>query len=390
MCAPLVLGLASIASAQVAGIPFIHQIFEFAAYYTAFYGDGRDGALTVPTGGWTGGYIGFPTRPLSVNTIRSYLTADASVGSTTLTINSGYSSSAFDSGSASGFSSCSGACSATTDFQELLIIQMGGPNAGTYEFAQLQTRSGATLTLKSALTNAYSASNLTQVLVVPRYTNVTLNSGGFISVGKWDGYTGGVIAFRANGTVSMNNSDSSGTGRWVSRVVAGYWQDMPSNAGFGFAGGTNGAPNAYSAFSPTAAVSSYDGQSLTPASTIRLMMGSGGRGTGGTGGAGGGVILVKANAINIGGQFTAVGQPGSSAQGGAGGTVSISANSIGEYVGGSCVTSGTGNVRATGGSGSTSGQDGRIFVNYGSSITANCRNVGAPANVTTVRGFVSK
>lgn len=368
----------------------VNKVFEAAGNYAAFYGDGADGALSIPTGAWTGAYIGFPTKPLSVNTTRSYLTANAAAGATTLTIATGYTSATFDAATDAGFASCTSTCSASTHFQEILIIQMGGPTAGTYEFARLRTRAGATLTLDAALTKSYTAANKVQVIRVPRYTSVTFNSGGFLSVGKWDGNTGGIVAFRASGTVSLDTADASGTGRYVSRIAAGAWQDNPGDAGYGFAGGTNASPNAASALSPTASVATYDGQSLSPGTSDILMMGSGGRGTGGTGGPGGGLVIVKANAINIGGGITALGGNGSGAQGGSGGTIHISANTIGEFSAGSCKTAGVGNVRASGGTGASSGGAGRIFINYGPTLTQNCSGAGDPSGVTTVRPFIPK
>ncbi len=152
-----VLGITSYAFSQIAFTSVVTRVFEYGKWYTSFVGDGVNGALTIPTGAWSAGtYNGRVDRPLSVNTTRSYLTANATAGLNTLKIRNDYTSTMFDAASHTGFSSCTGACSASTDFQEILIIQMGGSNAGTYEFAQIQTRSGEDITLKSNLENSYT------------------------------------------------------------------------------------------------------------------------------------------------------------------------------------------------------------------------------------------
>jgi hypothetical protein len=50
---------------------------------------------------------------------------------------------------------------------------------------------------------------LTQVVKVPEYTNFTLNATGSVISQIWNGTTGGIIAFLATGTVTINNTLSA-------------------------------------------------------------------------------------------------------------------------------------------------------------------------------------
>lgn len=86
----------------------------------------------------------------------------------------------------------------TTGFtvnSEILIIQMQGSGAGTYEFATLTSVGTGQLTLSSPLQHAYTQGILdrAQVLRVPHFRAVT----GSISTTEWDGTTGGIAVFRA-------------------------------------------------------------------------------------------------------------------------------------------------------------------------------------------------
>ncbi len=103
-----------------------------------------------------------------------------------------------------------------TDFSigdEILIIQLqngsGNGIAGTYEFKTISDISGNDLTLDFELENSYYSgifdqinSQATQIVKVPRYKTVTINSGASITAPAWDGYTGGIVVFRANETIN--------------------------------------------------------------------------------------------------------------------------------------------------------------------------------------------
>ncbi|HVX91342.1 MAG TPA: hypothetical protein VHC20_07045 [Candidatus Paceibacterota bacterium] len=111
---------------------------------------------------------------------------------------------------------------------KVLIIQMKGAsidltdhagfgditaynNAGNYELATVDEVNGFTLVLHNKLAREYDVSGLVQVIRVPQYTNVTVT--GTLTAKAWDGQTGGVLAFIASGTVTLNaDIDVSGKG----------------------------------------------------------------------------------------------------------------------------------------------------------------------------------
>ncbi len=86
-------------------------------------------------------------------------------------------------------------------------------NAGTFEFRTVASKNGNNITLTQDLENAYGYNNpnsniatIAQVVRVPQYTNVTINAGASITAPAWNGYTGGIVAFRATTTVNMTGS----------------------------------------------------------------------------------------------------------------------------------------------------------------------------------------
>jgi len=100
---------------------------------------------------------------------------------------------------------------------EILLIQMqnsSGGEAGTYEFKHISSIMGNEITLTSPLNNNYYSEDFDtvdattfQIVRVPQYTTVTINSGTSITAPAWDGYTGGIVVFRAE-TVNINNGGS--------------------------------------------------------------------------------------------------------------------------------------------------------------------------------------
>ncbi len=113
--------------------------------------------------------------------------------------------------------------SSTTGFsanQEVLVIQMTGTGAGNYEFKTISSVGTGVLNLSSSLTNTYGSG--AQVMKVFNWTTVTVPSGATLTASAWNGTTGGVVAFRATGTVTVQSGGAVST-----------------NA-LGFAGGTGG------------------------------------------------------------------------------------------------------------------------------------------------------
>jgi hypothetical protein len=283
---------------------------------------------------------------------------------------------------------------------EVLLINMqGSPTAhaavGTYEFASVASVSGSELTLAQALGEVYgeaSNADLTDQIVVvqrvPQYTDVTVAAGGSLTASGWDGLSGGLLVFRANGTVSVasgGNLDMSaggyqggttgllgyncdsyqgesytgpGEGEYAGTCAAyneatGEWAANGGGGGAHICGG--GGEHAGGA----SAADSWTGGSATPAAAggtygetdlTTMFLGSGGggvwngntscTGTGpGSGGDGGGLVYVGADTIELLGGDAVLAYGGSTtacargtwtygAGGGAGGTVWLVADAV--------------------------------------------------------------
>ncbi len=143
---------------------------DFAAPGT---GTGAEGALTVGSG-----------QTVFTDATRTALSGPVAPGATSLAV-----------ASTAGFASG----------QEVLVIQMTGGTAGHFETGSIASVGTGVLNLTGALGAAYSqdASNQAQVIRVPNYTSVTVQSGGTLTVNPWNGSTGGVMFFRATGAVNV-------------------------------------------------------------------------------------------------------------------------------------------------------------------------------------------
>ncbi len=96
---------------------------------------------------------------------------------------------------------------------EVLLINLQGSDAahasvGSYEFGSVASVAGADVTLAEAVSGLYGETDngdLTDQIVllqrVPHYEDVTVYAGATLSTDPWDGAGGGVLAFRASGTV---------------------------------------------------------------------------------------------------------------------------------------------------------------------------------------------
>jgi uncharacterized protein (TIGR03382 family) len=245
---------------------------------------------------------------------------------------------------------------------------------GQWELARVASVAGSALTLTAPLYRAYAA-NVTQVIRVPEYTNVTISgTGTLVAEHAWNGATGGVVAFLANGTVSNNGLiDVSGQGFRTGVFVADSTgtagctgQDEPSPKGqqrgegvavsaygttgrgkvangggggicdsSGGGGGGNGGAGGRggNTYDGNRSMGGVGGGALTYSLVDRLTLGGGG-GTGhgasdGTGGAGGGAIFIRARQLSGTGKLWANGasvsppipQADGAGGGGAGGSI---------------------------------------------------------------------
>jgi hypothetical protein len=264
----------------------------------------------------------------------------------------------------------------------VLVMQMtgivpeppsGGPTpvdltnnpVGRWELARLSSVAGTTLNMTAALVSSYAA-NVTQVIRVPEYTTVSIAAGRSLTAPAWNGSTGGVMAFMANGAVTNNGipgvlvtgkgfrggvpaDDSSGsvgcagpdepaasgaqkgegvaftrygpaqTGR--GRVANGGGGGVCYLAGGGGGGnGGAGGQGGDSADGPRS-VGGEGGAALSFSPVDHLLMGGGGgsahmdNGTAGAGGAGGGIAFIRAASLVGAGSMQVNGAPGGNTTG---------------------------------------------------------------------------
>jgi flagellin-like protein len=326
-------------------------------------GDGSDGPLAVSGGAQT------------VNDY-AFLTGNENAGDTTITVSD-----------TSGF---------VVD-DEILLIQIqnsSGEEAGTYEFKHISSISGNDITLTSALDNNYHSGSFdsvdataSQIVRVPQYTSVTIDSGSSIIAPAWDGYSGGIVVFRAEtvtintgGSIDVsekgyrggaygpsNNLDGYQGESYLGKGIGGngYGLGKLSNAGGGGAyicgGGGEYGGGATDSAPWTGSGDTYarKGEVYGTADLTKIFFGSGGGGQWNgndpdpsDGGDGGGIIIVYANLIVAPtDSFLAIGETTNGIQygsysygssGGAGGSIFLYSTTIqGE----------TNFCRATGGSG---------------------------------------
>ncbi|HYH96592.1 adventurous gliding motility protein AgmC, partial [Hyalangium sp.] len=255
-------------------------------------------------------------------------------------------------------------------------IDLASNPVGRWEFARLSSVAGTTLNLTVPLLYSYAGS-VTQVIRVPEYTTVTINAGRSISPAPWNGSTGGVVAFLANGTFSNGGSvdargqgfrggqpvdDPSGTtdctgvdeaapgggqkgegiavtrygvsvtGRGRGANGGGGGVCLKSGGGGGGNGGVGGqGGNTDLNLDGNRAVGGEGGAALTYPALSHLTLGGGGgagHSTEVVAGAGGGIIFIRASSLTLPGSFFANGNTSNSATdagsgGGAGGTISL-------------------------------------------------------------------
>lgn len=93
--------------------------------------------------------------------------------------------------------------------------------AGNFEYVVAKNVSGNTITLSTPLVNSYSNANADsthgqrrfQVIRVPQYGNLTINSTGKIEAAPWDGQSGGIVAVDVAGTLDFKNGEINVAGK---------------------------------------------------------------------------------------------------------------------------------------------------------------------------------
>ncbi|MDP5011870.1 MAG: gliding motility-associated C-terminal domain-containing protein [Crocinitomicaceae bacterium] len=90
-------------------------------------------------------------------------------------------------------------------------------NAGKFEQAEVRAVGGTTsITLQCNLVNSYAIAGKVQILRIPRFNNLTVNTNTSIVPSAWNGTTGGIVAVEVNGTLTIN-----GTGK-ISASALGF------------------------------------------------------------------------------------------------------------------------------------------------------------------------
>jgi hypothetical protein len=247
-------------------------------------------------------------------------------------------------------------------------VDLSNNPVGRWEFARLASVTDSTLELTAPLVYAYAA-NVTQVIRVPEYSSVTINSGQSITAPAWNGSTGGIVAFLATGQVTNNGlinangigfrggqyiTDPSGArgcegedepppsgaqkGEGISNSRYGPTQTGRGNVANGAGGGVclksggggggNGGAGGQGGRSESGAdVGGRGGAALTYSALNHFTFGGGGgaghgsTNTGAAGGNGGGAIFIRGNQLTGSGSISASGSLGgtSASDGGGGG-----------------------------------------------------------------------
>lgn len=289
-----------------------------------FFGDGRDGALVIST-----------------NTTNAPVDANFSgtSGAYTMTLTNAHASFA-----------------SVAEGDKILAWQVTGTNAGIKQLVNVVSYSGGVLTVDEPLSISYSTSgtSVAYAMVMPQYTNVTVNSGITYTAKAWDGAKGGVLGYYANGTVTITGTQTA--------------------TGKGFRGGNNGRTSG-----ANKAGQQGENYLLTQSySTSRSGNGGGGGGVqtneyGGIGGAG-------AQETNAATSDTRHRYPGGAA-GGQGGLAVGDANIGTMFFGGGGGGGGVGDSLGTNGYG-TGGNGGGINLIFGATVvvTGSVVSNGSAAN----------
>ena len=180
-----------------------------------------------------------------------------------------------------------------SDNDLLLIIQMRGTGVGQWEINKVASGGGTTsIVLSKDLHYAYtdSGNSEAQAVVIPQYTNVTVQSGTW-SLTDWDKNEGGIFVLACSGTLTIEGA--------ISGVGEGGGAGSPDDpnhggTGIGYHGGASFADNGVTGYAgegstgdeviQTSANGNGGGGGNTPAGGGRAGGGGGGNGTAGQNG----------------------------------------------------------------------------------------------------------
>lgn len=251
----------------------------------------------------------------------------------------------------------------------ILMAQTGLPPYPTrnWQIADLQIAGSGSLTVSNfAHTNWCTSSSPTckiQVIRVPQYSNVTLNTGGVLTCSPWDGYTGGVVCFLANGTLTFNTGgkidvSAKGFSNANTQGQGGIGASAPAapalNGGMPAAQGNNGNRIVFPFFSK--------GQCVSPA-TSGGNSGTGGFKTPGSSGVAGDLPETRQSLPQpLPPKLLFLGKGGKKGDGGKGGDAGGSGSNGGNGGMPATLAGGTGVSGTNGGNGGNGGTGGGIII----------------------------
>jgi hypothetical protein len=373
------------------------------------FGTGEDGDLTVGIG-----------QTLFANDARASVTNTSSSGQRMVSLNS---------------------TAGWVRGDEVLIIQMQGTGAGSYEFGIIADMNGTSITLQKNLANTYSVggNSKAQALLVRHYQNVTVS--GTLAVHEWDGTAGGVAVFRVAGQTLVQpgglldlagrgyrggtkGGSSKETGQQGeselglgSRIDAAHCAaggdtnrngagggggngdanpsvDRAGGGGGGGGNGTNGGRGECVDFH----AGGQGGGTLGNSELTTLFMGGGGGAGGndnndtqaGDGGRGGGALFLFSRSLQVNGTISADGIQGSTGQsssgsggGGAGGSIKLIASSTNLAPGIVRAASGPGGQgQSSGESDGGGGAEGRIRIEYCNTLSGTSNPLASTEKLT--------
>jgi gliding motility-associated-like protein len=118
------------------------------------------------------------------------------------------------------------------------VVALG--SAGNFEFTNIASISGNTITFVSNLCKPFVVSGKVQLIRVPVYNQATINA--VVTASPWNGNTGGVVAIEATTSLTFNNViDVSGKGFIGGAVTTGWFMcNDPNYASSGANAGKKG------------------------------------------------------------------------------------------------------------------------------------------------------
>ena len=120
--------------------------------------------------------------------------------------------------------------------KRILIIQMEGSSAGTWEWCRVNSSTGITVSVSSPLTNTYFPSQKVQIVVVPEYEYLNIFSSSSLTCSPYNPTTGtgGILAFNVKEEFTIIN------GGICTVVGKGYAGGQGGSGGVAGAGGQGG------------------------------------------------------------------------------------------------------------------------------------------------------